>query len=69
MSRIDTCIKFHYRPCPELVLADCRNQIEALQNLTHLAALDAILNSAQQLHLSMMECRLHLLADMLFLPA
>jgi hypothetical protein len=69
MSSIDTCIKFHYRPCPELILSDCRNQIEALQNLTRLASLDALSNSAQKLRLGMMEYRLHRLADALFLPA
>ena len=58
-----------HRSAPELILADCRNQIEVLQNLTYLASLDAISDSAQELHLSMMECRLHILADTLFLPA
>ena len=69
MSFFDTRIKFHYRPCPELILAACRNEIDALQNLSHLAALDATSNSSQQLHLVMMEEHLHRLADMLFLPA
>jgi hypothetical protein len=69
MSVFDTRIKLHYRPCPELILADCRNEIETLQNLNHLAALDAASNSPQQLHLVMMEEHLHHLADMLFLPA
>jgi hypothetical protein len=69
MSVIDTCINLHYRLCPELILADCRNQIDALQNLSHLAAMDAISNSPQQQHLVRMELHLHLLADMLFLPA
>jgi len=69
MSIIDTRIKLHYRPCPEKILADCRNEIEALQNLSHLTGLDAIRGSSQQLHLVMMEEHLHRLADMLFLPA
>jgi hypothetical protein len=69
MSNIDTRIKLHYRSCPELILADCRNEIDALQNLNHLATLDAISNSPQQSHLVKMEFHLHLLADMLFLPA
>jgi hypothetical protein len=69
MSIIDTRINLHYRLCPELILANCRNQIDALQNLSHLAALDAISNSPQQSHLVKMEFHLHLLADMLFLPA
>jgi len=53
----------------KLILVDCRNEIDALQNLSHLAALDAAPNSPQQLHLLMMEGHLHRLADMLFVPA
>jgi len=62
-------MNLHYRLSPELILADCRNQIEALQNLSHLAALDAIPNSPQQSHLVETEFQLHLPADMPFLPA
>jgi hypothetical protein len=69
MSIADTRINLHYRPCPELILADCRNEIETLQNLSHLAALDATSDSPQRVHLVMMEEHLHRLADMLFLPA
>jgi len=68
MRIVDTR-NFHYRSCPELILADCRNEIEALQNLNHLAVLDATSNSPQHLHLIMIEEHLSRLADMLFLPA
>ena len=69
MSSFDTCINLHYRPNPEMILADCRNQIEVLQNLAYMASLEAVWDSAQHLNIAMIECRLNLLADALFLPA
>ena len=69
MSVVNTLVNLPRRSRLEQVLADCRNQIKALQNLTYLASLDTISDSVQQLNLAMMETRLHLLSDMLTLPA
>jgi hypothetical protein len=46
-------------------LANCRNEIESIQNLNHLAWLDALSDSDQQLHIVMMEEHLQRLAHML----